>query len=80
MKKSTIYLVMILVFTLSMVSCTTDAYDVHMEDTTEKLDASFMNKNGGGTVENDGTTEVPEYGKGRVDVDSTDPIVIPKRD
>jgi hypothetical protein len=76
MKKSTIYLVMILVFTLSMVSCTTDAYDVQMEDTTEKLDTSFMNKDGDGVVEDDGTTDQPEGDNS----ESTDPIVKPKRD
>ncbi|WP_445710644.1 hypothetical protein [Flavobacterium sp.] len=80
MKKGIAYLVMILGFAFSMVSCTTDAYDVQMEDTTEKLDASFMNKNGGGTVENDGTTEVPENDNEGDNVDSTDPIVKPKRD
>ncbi|CAM3920418.1 MULTISPECIES: hypothetical protein [Flavobacterium] len=76
MKKSTIYLVMVLVFMLSMVSCTTEAYDVQMEDTTEKLDASFMNKDGDGVVEDDGTTDQPEGDK----AESTDPIVKPKRD
>ncbi|MFB9097212.1 hypothetical protein ACFFVF_11850 [Flavobacterium jumunjinense] len=80
MKKSIVYLVTIIGFVFSMVSCTTDAYDVQMEDTTVKSNTSFMNKDGDGTVEDDGTTEVPEYDNAGDNVDSTDPIVKPKRD
>ncbi|MFB9096958.1 hypothetical protein ACFFVF_10560 [Flavobacterium jumunjinense] len=75
MKKGLAYLVMILGFAFSMVSCTTDAYDVQ-EDTTENLDASFMNKDGDGVGGDDGTTDQPEGDN----AESTDPIVKPKRD
>ncbi|WP_445721373.1 hypothetical protein [Flavobacterium sp.] len=76
MKKGIAYLVMILGFAFSMVSCTTDAYDVKMEETTEKLDASFMNKDGDGVVGDEGKTDQPQED----DTESTDPIVKPKRD
>jgi hypothetical protein len=76
MKKGIAYLVMILGFAFSMVSCTTDAYDVQMEETTEKLDASFMNKDGDGVVGDEGKTDQPQED----DTESTDPIVKPKRD
>ncbi|WP_445721374.1 hypothetical protein [Flavobacterium sp.] len=76
MKKGIAYLVMILGFAFSMVSCTTDAYDVQMEDTTKKLDTSFVDKNGDGVVGDDGTTDQPEGDN----AESTDPIVKPKRD
>jgi hypothetical protein len=71
---------MIIGFVFSMVSCTTDAYDVQTEDIIEKSNTSFMNKDGDVTIEDDGTIEVPENDNEGDNVDSTDPIVKPKRD
>lgn len=73
MKKGIAYFVMILGFSIGITSCSTDAYDVETEKTTQEVVSHpIMNKDGDGIVHEDGTNEA--------EGDSTDPIVKPKKD
>lgn len=72
MKKSILYFVMVLGFSIVMISCSTDSYDVENQSNELEVISPLMNKDGDGTVEDGGTDEAAG--------DSTDPIVKPKKD
>lgn len=75
MKKGILYFGIILGFSMGIISCSTDAYDVQNEKSTLEVVSPLANKDGDGVVEEGDTNEAAEE-----EEESTDPIVKPKKD